>query len=197
MTESQNDVILRRPVPIDPKFRSFTEKCSDKRCLYEIINSNALTTAAPKQSPSTLPKMTPKVASKMSKLSSKLSICEKFEKNFRPPDPRISVDGKNFQRLTVKPSNGLKTHRENLLKILDTEKNFFETKKSEMKQRAGIMNFGCQLEQFFLQRTFLKMPFQKLKRLQKVISNLDQKQIESFNLDLKSPKDWLAITHGP
>ena len=114
--------------------------------------------------------------------STKLSICEKFETNFQPSDPK---QGKNFERLTVKPSKNLKTHQKN---SFDIPKSVKAAKVSEMKHRTSILNFGCQLEEFFIQRKFLSMNFQKLKRLQKTISNMDQKQLKSFELDMKSKK---------
>lgn len=114
--------------------------------------------------------------------STKLSICEKFESNFRPSDPK---QGKNFGRLTVKPYKNLKTHQKNSFGIPNSVK---AAKESEMKHRTSILNFGCQLEEFFIRREFLSMTFQKLKRLQKTISNMDQQQLKSFGIDRISKK---------
>ena len=69
-------------------------------------------------------------------------------------------------------------------------------KKLEMNHRADILNFGCQLEDFFIERKYLSMPFTKLTRLQKAISNMDQKQMESLNLNVQSSKVWVLMIHG-
>ena len=109
-------------------------------------------------------------------------LCEKFDWDFRKPDPK---QGKNFERSKIKPSKNLQTHQKNLLGIPDSVK---AAKKSGMNHRTSILNFGCQLEEFFIQRKFQSMSFQRLKRLQKTILNMDQKQLESFSLDLRPLK---------
>ena len=111
-------------------------------------------------------------------------LCEKFDWDFRKPK-----QGKNFARSKIKPSKNLQTHRKNLLGIPDRVK---DAKKSEMNHRTSILNFGCQLEEFFIQRKFQSMSFQRLKRLQKTILNMDQKQLESFSLDLRPLKFWVT-----
>ena len=109
-------------------------------------------------------------------------LCEKFDWDFRKPDPK---QGKNFERSKIKPPKNLQTHQKNLLGIPDSVK---AAKKSGMNHRTSILNFGCRLEEFFIQRKFQSMSFQRLKRLHKTILNMDQKQLESFSLDLRPIK---------